>query len=101
MVLQSSLLQVVEVWHPGAGGSGKSGSVLTRFDAKLFGGELGALRPLQSRDMPAGLDLSGQGVAGFTALGLGGAAHPGVPPAVGVASTLGVAGFGGGLRRVG
>lgn len=44
--LQRCLLQVVEVWHPGAGGSGKSGSILPWFDAKLFGGELSTLRPL-------------------------------------------------------
>ena len=52
--------------------------------------------------MPAGLDLSGEGVAGLAALGLGGAAHPGVPPALSVpSSTLGVDHFGGGLRGVG
>lgn len=51
--------------------------------------------------MPAGLDLSGEGVAGLAALGLGGAAHPGVPPALRMPSTLRVARFGGGLRRVG
>lgn len=51
--------------------------------------------------MPAGLDLSGEGVAGLAALSLGGAAHPDVPPAVGVPSTLRVARFGGGLRGVG
>ena len=99
--LKRSLLQVVEVWHPVAGGSGKRGSILPRFDAQLFRGELGALRPLQRRHVPAGLDLSGEGVAGLAALGLGGAAHPGVPPALHVPSTLGVARFGGGLRRVG
>lgn len=44
--LQRGLLQVVEVWHPGAGRSGKGGSVLPRFDAQLFGGELSALRSL-------------------------------------------------------
>lgn len=44
--LQRGLLQVVEVWHPGAGGSGEGGSVLPWFDAQLFGGELSALRPL-------------------------------------------------------
>lgn len=44
--LQRSLLQVIEVWHPGAGGSCKGGSILPRLDAKLFGGELSALGPL-------------------------------------------------------
>jgi len=44
--LQRSLLQVVEVRHPGSGGSGKSGSVLPRFNTQLLGGELSALRPL-------------------------------------------------------
>lgn len=99
--LKRSLLQVVEVWHPGAGCSGKRGSVLPWFDAQLLWGELSALCPLQSRHVPAGLYLSGQGVAGLAALGLGGAAHPGVPPALCVPSTLGVSRFGGGLRGVG
>lgn len=99
--LQGGLLQVVEVWHPGAGGSGKGGSVLPRLDAQLFRGELSALGPLQSRHVPAGLDLSGEGVAGLAALGLAGGAHPGVAPALGVPATLGVAWFGGGLRWVG
>ena len=100
--LKRSLLQVVEVRHPGAGRPGKRGSVLPRFDAQLFRGELSALRPLQGRHVPAGLDLSRQGVAGLAALGLGGAAHPGVPPALGVPyPAVGVARFGGGLRRVG
>lgn len=44
--LQRGLLQVVEVWHPGARGSSKGGPVLPWFDAQLFGGELSALRPL-------------------------------------------------------
>lgn len=44
--LQRSLLQVVEVWHPGAGRSCKGGSILPRLDAQLFGGELSALGPL-------------------------------------------------------
>lgn len=51
--------------------------------------------------MPAGLDLSGEGVAGLAALSLDGAAHPGVPPALGVPSTLRVARFRGRLRGVG
>lgn len=51
--------------------------------------------------MPAGLDLSREGVAGLAALGLGGAAHPRVAPAIGVPANLGVAHFGGGLRGVG
>lgn len=51
--------------------------------------------------MPAGLDLSGEGVAGLAALRLGGAAHAGVAPALGVPSALRVARFGGGLRGVG
>lgn len=100
-MLQRRLLQVVEIGHPGAGGSGKGGSVLPRFDAQLFRGELSAVRPLQRRHVPAGLDLSGEGVAGLAALGLGGAAYPGVPSSVGVASNLRVARFGGGLGGVG
>lgn len=51
--------------------------------------------------MPAGLDLSGEGVASFAALSLGRAAYPGVTPAVGMPSALRVARFGGGLRGVG
>lgn len=99
--LQRGLLQVIEVWHPGAGGSGESGSILPRFDAQLLGGELSALRPLQSRHVPAGLNLSREGVARLAALSLRGAAHPRVPPAVGVPPPLRVACFGGGLGRVG
>lgn len=99
--LQRGLLQVIEVWHPDTGRSGKGGSVLPRFDSQLFGGELSALRPLQSRHVPAGLDLSGEGVAGLAALRLGRAAHPGVPPALGVPSALRVTRLGGGLRGVG
>lgn len=45
-VLQRGLLQVVEVWHPGAGGAGEGGSVLPRFDAQLFRGILPPLCPL-------------------------------------------------------
>lgn len=51
--------------------------------------------------MPAGLDLSREGIAGLAALSLGGAAHPGVAPALAMSSTLGVARFRGGLRWVG
>lgn len=50
--------------------------------------------------MPAGLDLSGQRVASLAALGLGGGAHPGMPPGVSVPSTLRIACFGGGLGGV-
>lgn len=67
----------------------------------MLGGELRALGPLQRRHVPAGLDLPGDGVAGLAALGLGGAAHPGVTPAVRMPSGLGVARFGWGLRGVG
>lgn len=56
--LQSRLLQVVEIGHPGAGGPGERGPVLTRFDAQLFRGELGPLHSLQGGHVPAGLDLS-------------------------------------------
>lgn len=98
--LQRGLLQVIEIWHPGARSAGKGGSVLPRFDAQLLRGELCTLRPLQSRHMPAGLDLPWEGVAGLAALGLGGTAHPGVPPALCVPSAVRVARFGGGLRRV-
>lgn len=97
-VLQRSLFQVIEIWDPGAGCSGKSGSVLPWFDAQLLGGKLCALGPLQGGHVPAGLDLSGDGVAGLAALGLGGAAYPGVNPAVCVPSGLRVARFG---RRLG
>jgi len=51
--------------------------------------------------VPAGLNLSREGVAGLAALGLGGAAHPRVAPALNVPSTLSVARFGRGLRGVG
>lgn len=51
--------------------------------------------------MPAGLDLTGDGEGGLAALGLCGAAHSSVAPALDVAPTLRVARFGGGLRRVG
>lgn len=44
--LQRRLLQVVEVGHPGAGGSCKGGSILPRLDAQLLGGELSSLGPL-------------------------------------------------------
>lgn len=101
-ILQRSLLQVVEVWHPGAGGARKGGSILPWFDSQLFWGVLTSLcLPLQRRHVPAGFNLSWEGVVGFAALRLGGAAHPSVPPAVCVAPALRIACFGGGWRRVG
>lgn len=100
-MLQCSLFQVIEVWDPGAGRSGKGGSVLARFDAQLLRGKLCPLGPLQRGHVPAGLDLSGDGVAGLATLGLGGAAYPGVTPAVCVPPGLRVARFRRGLRGVG
>lgn len=67
----------------------------------MLGGKLCALGPLQRRHMPAGLDLTRDGVAGLATFGLGGAAHPGVTPAVCMPSGLRVARFGWGLRGVG
>lgn len=74
--LQGCLLQVIEVWHPGARGSSKGGPILPWFDAELFSCELSPVRPLQGRNVPAGLNLSGEGVASLAVLGLAGAAHP-------------------------
>lgn len=99
-MLQCSLFQVIEVWDPGAGCSSKGGSVLPRFDAQLLGGKLRTLGSLQCGHVPAGLDLSRDGVAGLPTLGLGGAAYPGVTPAVCMPSGLRVARFGRGLRGV-
>lgn len=98
--LQGCLLQVVEVWHPGARRSGKGGSVLPWFDAELLGCELSPLCPLQSRNMPAGLYLPGEGVARLAVLGLAGAAHPWVAPALSMPPTFKVARFRGRLRWV-
>lgn len=99
-MLQRSLFQVIEVWDPGAGCSGKGGSVLPWFDSQLLGGKLRTLGPLQCGHMPAGLNLSGDGVAGLATLGLGGAAYPRVTPAVCMPSRLRVARFGRGLGGV-
>lgn len=100
--LQRCLLEVIEIWDPGARGSGEGRSVLSWFDAQLLGCELSSLRPLQCRHVPGGLDLAGQRVAGFAALGLRGAAHPRVSPVVAVASPIRVDDrLGRGLRRVG
>lgn len=98
--LQCRLLEVIEIWNPGARGSSEGWSVLPWFDAQLLRGELSTLCALQRRHVPAGLDLSGEGVAGLAALRLRGAAHPGVTPVVGVPSPLGVGHLSRGLRRV-
>lgn len=66
----------------------------------MLGGKLCTFGPLQCRHVPAGLDLSRDGVAGLATLGLGGAAYPGVTPAVCVPSGLRVARFGRGLGGV-
>lgn len=86
--LQRRLLEVIEIRDPGARGSSEGRPVLSWFDAQLLRGELSSLRPLQCRHVPGGLDLAGQRVAGFAALGLRGAAYPRVGPVVGVASPI-------------
>lgn len=100
--LQRRLLEVIEIWDPGARGSSEGRSILSWFDAQLLRGKLSSLCPLQCRHVPGGLDLAGQRVAGFAALGLRGAAYPRVSPVVGVASPIRVDDrLSGGLRRVG